>query len=213
MNYVFTRAMWLVLMAGLAAGCALIGPAPGSDSQAAVKSEAAPDTPPTLNKQRLMLSEGYSKLYASAGKLDLSGLVLVVKSEPENVEAIINAVAEFGDELKNDLERIAKDYPGVRIDINTVPEIEKRTRAALAKDLGMRFAPVVGRGGTEYERTVLIGYAIALAHERYLSRVMAEEEPDPGLKKFLLATEKQYGALYDRTAALLDKEYFSNTRR
>jgi hypothetical protein len=200
----------MVLLVSLTGGCALVGPAPKCDCQTAVKAEPAREKPLTLNEQRTMLSEGYSKLYASAGKLDLTDLVVYVKSEPANVEAIITAAAAFGGELKKDLERIARDYPGVRIDINVVPEIEKRTRTALAKDLGARFAPVVGRGGREYERTVLIGYAIAMAHERYLSRVMAEEEPDPGLKKFLLATEKRYNSLYDRTIALLDKEYFSN---
>jgi hypothetical protein len=158
----------------------------------------------------MQLSEGYSKLYAAAGKLDLTDLVLYVKSSPANVDAIIKDAAEFGDELKKELERIARDYPGVRIDIVVLPEIEKRARVALAKDLAVQFAPVVGKGGKEYERTVLIAYAVALAHERYLSRVMAEEEPDAGLQKFLVSTEQHYGMLFERVMALLDKDYFRN---
>jgi hypothetical protein len=39
---------------------------------------------------------------------------------------------------------------------------------------------------------------------------MAEEEPDAGLKKFLLDTEKGYSALYDRIQALLESEYFKD---
>jgi hypothetical protein len=156
----------------------------------------------------MQLSEGYSKLYAAARKIDLTDLVLYVKSSPPDVDAIVKDAAEFGGELKKDLERIARDYPGVRIDIEVLPEMERRTRVALAKDLARQFAPVVGKGGKEYERTVLIGYAVALEHERYLSRVMAEEEPDAGLKKFLLATEKRYSSLFDRVMALLDKDYF-----
>jgi len=40
--------------------------------------------------------------------------------------------------------------------------------------------------------------------------VMAEAEPDAGLKKFLLDAEKRYDGLYDRVTALLDKEYFKD---
>lgn len=91
-----------------------------------------------------------------------------------------------------------------------MPEIEKRKRTAIAKDRAAYFAPVVGHGGREYERTVLIGYVNGLNHERHLCQVMAEEESDPNLKKFLLATQKRYDELYDRVAKLLDKEYFKN---
>ncbi|MEQ1581815.1 MAG: hypothetical protein ABL964_14590 [Steroidobacteraceae bacterium] len=202
------RAALLLFVASLGAGCALFEAGDkrdSSDTPSAIQKK-----PLELSRQRLELSEGYSKLYAAARKIDLTDLVLYIKSSPPNVDAIIKDAAEFGDELKKDLERIARDYPGVRIDIVVLPEIEKRARVALAKDLAQQFAPVVGKGGREYERTVLIGYAVALEHERYLSRVMAEEEPDPGLKKFLLATEKRYNSLFDRVMALLDKDYFRN---
>ena len=208
MRYLASRASLVLLLACLATGCAL----PGSGEKVAAKDapSATQRRPLGLSQERMQLSEGYSKLYAAAGKLDLTDLVLYVKSSPPNVDAIIKDAAEFGDELKKDLERLARDYPGVRIDIVVLPEMEKRARVALARDLALQFAPVVGKGGKEYERTVLIGYAVALAHERYLSRVMAEEEPDAGLKKFLLATEKRYGTLFDRVMALLDKDYFRN---
>ena len=68
----------------------------------------------------------------------------------------------------------------------------------------------IGHGGREYERTVLLGYVNGLNHERHLCQVMAEAEPDAGLKKFLLDTEKGYDGLYDRVTALLDKEYFKD---
>lgn len=147
-------------------------------------------------------------LYADAGKLDLAELILYVKEESQAVEDIVENVGQFANELKKELERIAKDYPGVRIDLDPLPEMEKRKRVAIAKDRAAYFAPVVGHGGREFERTVLIGYVNGLNHERHLAQVMAEEESDPNLKKFLLATEKRYGEFYDRIAKLLDKEYF-----
>jgi hypothetical protein len=149
-------------------------------------------------------------LYKDASNLDLAELILYVKVESEATDKIVTAAAEVGGQLKKDLERIAKDYPGVRIDLDPLPEMEKRKRAALSKDRAHYFAPIVGHGGREYERTVLIAYSNGINHERHLCQVMAEAEPDAGLKKFLLDAEKRYDGLYDRITALLDKEYFKD---
>ena len=188
------------LLAGLAAGCANLG----------VKTEPDTARAPDLSKERLVLSEGYSMLYKDASNLDLAELILYVKVESEAMEKFVAAVAEVGGQLKKDLERIAKDYPGVRIDLDPLPEMEKRKRVAISKDRARYFAPIVGHGGREYERTVLISYANGINHERHLCRVMAEAEPDAGLKKFLLDAEKRYDGLYDRVTSLLEKDYFKD---
>jgi hypothetical protein len=195
------------LLASLAAGCANVDAVP---QEQGAKAEPDRAKAPALSQQRLMLSAGYSMLYKDASTLDLSELILYVKVESEAMEKITTAVAEVGGRLKKDLERIAKDYPGVRIDLDPLPEMEKRKRAALAKDRARYFAPVIGHGGREYERTVLIGYANGINHERHLCQVMAEAEPDAGLKKFLLDAEKRYDGVYDRVMTLLDKEYFKD---
>jgi len=192
------RTVFTLALASLVVGCANMG----------TKPEAA--KAPDLGKQRLMLSEGYSMLYKDATNLDASDLILYVKVESDAMDKVVSAVADFGNQLKKDLERIAKDYPGVRIDLDPLPEMEKRKRAAISKDRAKYFAPVVGHGGREYERTVLIGYANGINHERHLCQVMAAAEPDAGLKKFLLDTEKHYDGLYDRVTGLLEKEYFKD---
>jgi hypothetical protein len=201
------RKVFTFLLAGLAAGCAnqeKVSKQPG------VTAEAGRAKAPDLSKQRLVLSEGYSMLYNDASSLDLSELILYVKVESDAMDKVVTAVAEAGGQMKKDLERIAKDYPGVRIDLAPLPEMEKRKRAAISKDRARYFAPVIGHGGREYERTVLIGYANGMNHERHLCRVMAEAEPDASLKKFLLDAEKRYDDLYDRVTALLDKDYFKD---
>jgi hypothetical protein len=195
------------LLTSLAAGCANVDAVP---QEQGAKAQTDRAKAPALSQQRLMLSAGYSMLYKDAGTLDLSELILYVKVESDAMEKVTTAVAEVGGQLKKDLERIAKDYPGVRIDLDPLPEMEKRKRAALAKDRARYFAPVIGHGGREYERTVLIGYANGINHERHLCQVMAEAEPDAGLKKFLLDAEKRYDGVYDRVMALLDKEYFKD---
>lgn len=193
------------LIVTLMMGCASTGP---ESKKPGAKAEANHAKAPELNKDRLMLSEGYSMLHRDSGNLDLAKLILVVKSESESFEKVVKAASEFGDQLNKDLEKIAKDYPGVRIDLDPLPEMEKRKRVAISKDRAKYFAPVVGRGGREYERTVLISYANGFNHERHLCQVMAEAETDAGLKKFLLDTEKRFSDLYERVTALLEKEHF-----
>ena len=200
-----TAAVLTLVLAGLATGCAQMKKSP---QQEGAKAEASREKAPTLSKERLMLSEGYSILYRDAGNLDLSELILYVKSESDAMKDVVTAIADAGSALKKDLERIAKDYPGVRIDLDPLPEMEKRKRAAIGKDRARQFAPVVGKGGPEYERTMLLSFANGLNHERHLCQVMAEAEPDAGLKKVLLDAGKRYDALYERVTALLEKEYF-----
>ncbi|HUQ09413.1 MAG TPA: hypothetical protein VM146_03790 [Steroidobacteraceae bacterium] len=187
-----------ILLASFTAGCAHV----------AEPRDKTATKAPKLSKERQVLSEGYSMLYQDARKLDASDLVLLVKAESGEMKKLVNAVAERGDELTKELERIAKAYPGVRINLDPLPEMEKRKRKALGKSRAKEFAPVVGKGGREYERTVLLSFANGLNHERHLCKVMAEAEPDASLKKFLLDTETKYDALYEAAMKLLEKEYF-----
>ena len=187
-----------ILFASLTAGCAHV-----ADPRDKTSTKA-----PKLSKERQVLSEGYSILYQDARTFDASDLVLLVKSESDSMKKLVTSVSEMGDQLKKDLERIAKDYPGVRIDLDPLPEMEKRKRMAVGMTRAKEFAPVVGKGGREYERTVLLSFANGLNHERHLCKVMAEAETDAGLKKFLLDTNKKYDALYETTMTLLEREYF-----
>ena len=187
-----------LLLAGLATGCAHV--AEPRDKTAAKA--------PKLSEERQMLSEGYSILYQDARKFDASELILLVKAESDAMKKVVNSVAEVGDQLTKDLERIAKDYPGVRIDLDPLPEMEKRKRKAVGMTRAKEFAPVVGKGGREYERTILMSFANGLNHDRHLCKVMAEAEPDASLKKFLLDTEKKYDALYEAAMTLLKKQFF-----
>jgi hypothetical protein len=198
-----TRHALIVFLACLAAGCA------HEQSQQQARAETS-EKASGLSKERQVLSEGYSILYRDAGNLDLAKLILYVKAESESMKSVVTEIGDMGEQLKKDLERIARDYPGVRIDLDPLPEMEKRKRAEIGKDRAREFAPLVGKGGREYERTMLLSYANGLNHERHLCEVMAEAEPDAGLKKFLLETQKRYDGLYDRVTALLEKEYFKN---
>jgi hypothetical protein len=199
----------LFAVAGLSA-CSTLGAGAKCECASGAKADADHAAAPALGPQRLMLSQGYSMLYLDASKVELSELILLVKASSDAFDKVIKDVSAYGGRLKEQLEHIAKDYPGVRIDLDPLPEMEKRKRRALALDRARQFAPVIGHGGREYERTVLISLVNAINHERHLCQVMAEEEPDAGLKKFLLASQHHYDELYDEVNALLEREHFRN---
>ena len=69
-------------------------------------------------------------------------------------------------------------------------------------------APLVGRSGAVFERSVLLSNSGLLDHSRHLCKAMADAEPDPNLKRLLLNAERHYSALYDEVVALLDQVHF-----
>lgn len=204
------RSLVMLVLAGIAAGCSLPGTSKKSDCVTGARATADRAAAAGLSEQRVILSEGYSQLYTDAGHLDETGWIRYAKTESDAVGAIITAIADFGEALKAKLEKIAADYPGVRIDLDPLPEMEKRKRLAIGWDRAHYFAPFIGRSGREYERTILIGFSGGLNHERHMCQVMAEEEPDASLRKFLVDTAAGFDKLYFRTEALLEKEYFSD---
>lgn len=169
--------------------------------------------PQAQSRQRHILSEGYSLLYVDAGHLRQAKLVLLVKFESAEFDELITRISDYGGELKADLERIARDYPGVRIDLEPLPEMEKRKRLAIGIDRAIDFAPLRGRSRREYERTLLIGLSNALNHESHLCGVMAAEEPDAGLRRFLLESERRYQGLHALAMGLLEREHFRAVSR
>ena len=198
----------------ITAGCATWqnGPEKKSECDCAKNTNAdeSRNKTPNLSEQRQILNEGYSLLYKEAAKLNLTELVLYAKSESDQLKGVITDVANYAGKVEKDFERIAKDYPAVRIDLDPLPVMEKRKRWDIGKERAIDFAPGIGRSGREYERTVLISMLNGINHERHLCKVMAEEEPEASLKKFLVDTENGYDVFYDRIEKLLNKDYFKN---
>ena len=149
MSKVLKVALCIVVLSCWMAGCA--GPKSGS-ARCPCATGGSREQAPDLSAERLMLSEGYSLLYRDASNLDRTELILYAKVESAKVDEMVTAVAALGSDLKGELERIARDYPGVRIDLDPLPEMEKRKRRAIGKDRALYFAPGIGHGGREYER-------------------------------------------------------------
>ncbi len=191
------RKLEVLLIALLMSGCATVCPPPNNRTGA-----------DGLSSERQMLSEGYSILRHDADTLTRTKLILYAKSETDEFDELITAVSAFGSKLKDDLDRVDLDYPGVRVDLDPLPELEKRKRFATGFDKAVDFAPVVGKSGGEYERTLLISVANGLNQERHLVLELTKAETDAGLKDFLRGVQTKMDALYARTENLLRKRHY-----
>lgn len=163
---------------------------------------------PELSAERQVLSEGYSLLYSDSKTFSGARLLLYVKFESEEFDQLLEAISAFGSALNSELERIARDYPGVRIDLDPLPVLEKRKRIATGLDKVLDSVPVVGMSGPEYERTFLISISNGLNQERHLAAEMVKVEPDPGLRKYLTTVQERMDLLFERTERLLRTNYY-----
>ena len=188
-----------VLVASLlSVGCATLG----GDSK------AESDDTADRRANRDALNAGYSLLYDSASSLSDVQKVFYIKVESDPVERVIGEISDYAAALQADLERIAQDYPAVRIDLDPLPELEKRKRESISSDTRKSLAPLVGKTGTAFERKLLLAASGALNQLMFQCRVMAEREPVDSLRQVLLDAEKRFAALYDEDVKLLNERYF-----
>jgi hypothetical protein len=188
----------LLIAHALLAGCASLG------NGSSPKIEDAADR----RANRDALNAGYSLLYDSASSLSDVQKVFYIKVESDPVERVIGEISDYAAALQADLERIAQDYPAVRIDLDPLPELEKRKRESISSDTRKSLAPLVGKTGTAFERKLLLAASGALNQLMFQCRVMAEREPVDSLRQVLLDAEKRFAALYDEDVKLLNERYF-----
>jgi hypothetical protein len=210
MNISRTSAL-LIGLVGLVGGCAQTSTAqreaePPPQQQAAAQPQRA-----EAQDQRRVLNEGYSIFYDTLDGLSKFDLVLLVKVEAEPVKEVTTAVTDYADTLKATLERVAKDYPAVDIELDPLPVMEQRTRGGMTNDRIRSFAPVVGLTGESFDRRMLQALEGTLNNLRFMAKALAEEEPEPSLKQIATTAHSRLDELYQRVLALLDEKYFINT--
>jgi hypothetical protein len=207
-----TRSALLIGLAGLVGGCAELSTAlrdPEAPPQQ--RADAQPRQRADAQDQRTMLNEGYSIFYSTLDGLSKFDLVFLVKSEAEPVNEVTTAVTDYADTLIATLDRVARDYPAVNIELEPLPVIEQRTREGMTNDRLMSFAPVVGLTGESFDRRLLQALEGTLNNLRFMAKALAEEEPEPSLKQIATTAHSRLEELYQRVLAMLDEKYFINT--
>jgi hypothetical protein len=175
-------------------------------------SQLSDSTKPTPDKDapRAQLSIGYSLLYQEADGIPKLKWILMFKDKPEELGRVTNDLVSYYQQLAETMRKLSKQYPGMRIDVAPMSQIEGDERKAIGEDTAKDFAPVVGKTGIEFEREALLMFYNALNEQRHLVGVMVGLETDPGLKKFLETTKAQLDEHYSKVGALLNRRYFTH---
>ena len=154
------------------------------------------------------LNDGYSLLYQTVSGLRFSDELLLVKAESDSVQKVEENIADTASAMRSELEELAENYPAIDLERTPLPEIEVKKRSAVNNDRLASIAPLVGRSGPAFERTLLLSNSGALNQTSFLCKVMAEKEPNEELRKYLERCEQRFSDLYDEVVVLLNKEYF-----
>ena len=121
------------------------------------------------------LNDGYSLLYQTVSGLRFSDDLLLVKSESDTVQKVEENIADTASDMRGELEQLAENYPAIDLERAPLPEIEVKKRSAVNNDRLASIAPLVGRSGPAFERTLLLSNSGALNQTSFLCNVMAEE--------------------------------------
>jgi hypothetical protein len=168
-------------------------------------------TPPTnTTAPRAQLSIGYSQLYQEADGIPKLKWLLMFKDKPEEMGRTTNELISYYQQLAQTMKTLSQQYPGMRIDVAPMSEIEGAVRKSIGEDAAKDFAPIVGKTGIEFEREALLLFYNALNEQRHLVGVMIGLETDPGLQKFLQTTKSQLDARHAKVGALLNRRYFTH---
>jgi hypothetical protein len=165
---------------------------------------------PDKNAPRAQLSIGYSLLYQEADGIPKLKWILMFKDKPEEMGRITNDLISYYQQLADSMERLSRQFPGMRIDVTAMSEIEADERKAIGADSAKDFAPLIGKTGVDFEREALLMFYNALNEQRHLAGAMAGRETDPALRKFLETTKAQLDERYAKVGALLNRRYFTH---
>jgi hypothetical protein len=165
---------------------------------------------PDKNAPRAQLSIGYTLLYQEADGIPKLKWILMFKDKPEEMGRVTHDLISYYQQLADTMRRLATQFPGMRIDVAAMSEIESDERKAIGDDLAKDLAPLTGKTGVDFEREVLLMFYNSLNEQRHLVGVMVGLETDPALKKFLETTKAELEARYAKVGALLNQRYFTH---
>jgi len=159
---------------------------------------------------RGQLSVGYTLLYQEADGIPKLNWLIRFKEKSDEMSHVTGDLVNYYQQLADSLQKLSKQFPAVRLDVRTMPEILADTRKGIGTDMAKDIAPVVGKSGVEFEREALLTFHDSLNEQRHLVREMLKRETVPALKDFLEKTRYELDSHYDKVGALLSRRYFTH---
>lgn len=162
------------------------------------------------HRQIAILSHGYAMLYNKAQELAKIHDLLRVKIQSKDTAQIIDAISNYGQTLSKQLKSLVKRYPALSLKHTGLPLIEKKKRTALSHYYLKTMAPLVGRSGKDFDRTLLETQREELNQVRFYASAIASEERDPNRKKLMQQVRQRTNKLYNRLFNLLKSKYYTH---
>jgi hypothetical protein len=159
---------------------------------------------------RDQLSIGYTLLYQEADGIPKLKWLLMFKEKSSDMGQLTHELVSYYQQLADNMRKLSKQYPAMRIDAVAMSEIETEERKAIGAEQAKDLTPLTGKTGVDFEREALLIFYDALNEQRHLTAVMLPLETEPSLRKFLESTETRLDAYHKKVGALLNRRYFTH---
>lgn len=173
-------------------------------------SQQAQPTDANATQAQIDISQGYAQLFQTANGLSNVNALLYIKLESDAVDRFITGLSEDMAQMATATKQATRSAPWIDLDATGLPRIEQMKRSKSQLDRALGLAPVFGRTGADFERTLLLTLSGGLNQSRYLTRVLLELETDDSRKAFLEQARDTFDRLYDADVDLLNSRYFCN---
>ena len=145
---------------------------------------------------------GYALLDQLMAKQAQVGMLLMIKDETPQVGAIIKAIAQSCGEAHQQLKNFATIDPALKLDIDPLPAIDRRTRDLIeATSRG----ELLSQSGSEFELALLLTQVRSMQYGSHLARAIAEVDDNETRKAFLGKLSEELAGHQDAVTALLQR--------
>jgi hypothetical protein len=148
---------------------------------------------------RVSSGHGYALLYEILGQERQVAKLLLIKVERDDLQTIIDAIAETSGQAHERLEALAEADPSLNLTDTGLPREEVRTREAIA---ATRQDQLLAASGRELELQLLLTQNEALTYMAHLADTLSRSEPDPARLAFVREFWKEVTLLREDVLAL-----------
>jgi hypothetical protein len=161
---------------------------------------ASAGSPGRMQDSSASSGNGYALLYEILGKERQVSRLLLIKFERDELETVIDAIAETSDRAFDRLEAFEKADPRLSLRDTGLPGEEVRTRQSIA---ATRQSQLLAASGRELELELLLSQNEALTYIAHLVDTMSRRETDQERLAFLRELWKEMTLLQEDVVALL----------
>ena len=163
--------------------------------------KAEQEKPKTIEMTRADLSAGSALFFSLLSDEKNVSKLLLVKREGDELDRLINDIADVSKEAHKKLGQIGKEA-GTDLENTHLPAAEVVTRDSIARE---KAGNLLRLKGTAFENYLLSTQEEALTYGVHLARSLGKAETDVKSREFLARTEEALGILRDRVSELMRK--------